>query len=132
MEPQILPSLPTPLAEDEAERCQIFLFGDLTITFEDELRDLIHLKSNETLRAFFDQVGFALRDEIGRLPTSQQDHFPRFTQLVDLVLSPGETQASPVLRFCLLSVCEIGQLIRYVALSGSIEHCVDTIPQISW
>jgi hypothetical protein len=100
--------------------CQVFLFGDLAIHFEDELRHILHVKGNESLHSFFDQVGFALREEFGNLPKSQQDLFPRFTTLVDLLSKLGETEGTPVLRFCLLSICEIGQFIRYE--TGSPRH----------
>jgi naphtho-gamma-pyrone polyketide synthase len=92
--------------------CQVFLFGDLAIHFEDELRQLVHVRGNESLRSFFDQVSYALRQEFGNLPSSQQDLFPRFTTLVDLVSKLGETEGTPILRFTLLPVCEIGQFIR--------------------
>jgi len=93
--------------------CQVFLFGDLAIHFEDELRQLLHIKTNESLRSFFDQLSYALREEFGNLPNSQQDLFPRFTALVDLLSKLGETEGTPVLRFSLLCACEIGQFIRY-------------------
>ncbi|KFY01909.1 hypothetical protein O988_02453 [Pseudogymnoascus sp. VKM F-3808] len=93
--------------------CQVLLFGDLAIRFEDELRQLVHVRGNESLRSFFDQVCHALRQEFGDLPGSQQDLFPRFTTLVDLVSKLAETEGTPALRFTLLPVCEIGQFIRY-------------------
>ncbi|KFZ09262.1 hypothetical protein V501_05642 [Pseudogymnoascus sp. VKM F-4519 (FW-2642)] len=93
--------------------CQVLLFGDLAIRFEDELRQLVHIRGNESLRSFFDQVSYALRQEFGNLPSSQQDLFPRFTTLVDLVSKLVETEGNPVLRFTLLPVCEIGQFIKY-------------------
>lgn len=92
--------------------CQVLLFGDLAIRFEDELRQLVHVRGNESLRSFFDQVSHAIRQEFGNLPSSQQDLFPRFTTLVDLVSKLAETEGNPVLRFTLLPVCEIGQFIR--------------------
>lgn len=95
------------------ESCQIFLFGDLTIPFDEQLRQLLHIKGNETLKSFFDQAGFALREECGKLPAEQQDLFPRFTTIVDLLPKVGETEGTPVLKFALLSLCEIGQFIRY-------------------
>lgn len=95
------------------DSCQILLFGDLAILFEDELCQLVHIKGNESLCSFFDQVSHSLRQEFGNLPRSQQDLFPRFTTLVDLVPKLAETEGTPVLRFTLLPVCEIGQFIRY-------------------
>lgn len=97
--------------------CQVFLFGDLATHFEDELRQLLYVEGNESLRSFFEQVSFALREECGKLPNNQQDLFPRFTTLIDLISKLGETEGTPVLRFCLLSVCEIGQFLRYETIN---------------
>lgn len=92
--------------------CQVFLFGDLAAHFEDELRQLLYVEGNESLRSFFERVSFALREECGKLSSSHQELFPRFTTLVDLISKLGETEGTPVLRFCLLVVCEIGQFLR--------------------
>lgn len=97
---------------DITTSCQIFLFGDLATHFEDELRQLLYVEGNESLRSFFEQVSFALREECGKLPSYQQELFPRFTTLSDLISKLGETEGTPALRFCLLSVCEIGQFLR--------------------
>lgn len=107
---QSTPSMP-PI--DTMQACQIFLFGDLTISFEEDLRQLLHVKGNATLRTFFEQVSFAFREEFGKLPANQQDWFPRFTTLVDLLSKLGETEGTPVLKFALLCLCQIGQFIQY-------------------
>lgn len=101
---------------------QIFLFGDLTVSFEERLRHLLHLQGNALLRSFFDQAGFALRKECGDLPAEQQDLFPRFTTLVDLLPKLGETEGTPILRFALLCLCELGQFIRYSILISDITE----------
>ena len=104
-----------PPIADTMQSCQVFLFGDLTTPFEEDLRQLLHVKGNETLRSFFDRVGFAFREELGKLPASQQDLFPRFTTVVDLLSKLGETEGAPALKFALLCLCQIGHFIRYEA-----------------
>ncbi|KAI9779586.1 MAG: Type I Iterative PKS [Peltula sp. TS41687] len=91
---------------------QLFLFGDLTVSFEEDLRQLLHVKESGALCSFFDQVSFALREDFGRLPASKQDWFPRFTTLIDLLSKLGETDGTPALKFALLCVCQIGKFIR--------------------
>lgn len=103
-----------PPVADTMQSHQIFVFGDLTKPFEEDLRQLLHVKGNENLRSFFEQFSFAFREECGKLPASHQDWFPRFTTLIDLLSKLGETEGTPVLRFTLFCVCEIGQFIRYV------------------
>ncbi len=93
--------------------CQIFLFGDLTVSFEGDLRQLFHVKDNPTLRSFFERVSYAFRAEVSKLPARQQAWFPHFTTIVDLLSKLGETEGTPALSFALLCVCEIGQFIRY-------------------
>ena len=94
------------------DSCQLFLFGDLTISFEEDLRQLLHVKSNGILSSFFDQVGFALREESGKLPARQQNLLPQFTTLIDLLPRLKDFQGAPALRFALLSAFQIGQFIR--------------------
>lgn len=95
----------------EMATCHVFIFGDQTLPFELDLHRLLHVKGNETLQSFFDRVGFALRNELASLPANQQDWFPRFTTVIDLVSKIEETTGSPVLKFALLCLCEIGQFI---------------------
>ncbi|KAL9618840.1 MAG: hypothetical protein Q9160_006499 [Pyrenula sp. 1 TL-2023] len=51
----------------------IFLFGDLTIAFEQELRQLLHIRDNASLRDLFDRVNWAFRHEFSKLPAHEQD-----------------------------------------------------------
>ena len=94
--------------------CQLFLFGDQTISFEESLRQLLHVKGNGFLNVFFERIAFVLRDEIAHLPANQQDLFPRFTTIVDLVHEVGTTvlEGIPALKFPLLCLHEIGQFIK--------------------
>jgi naphtho-gamma-pyrone polyketide synthase len=99
-------------ASSTMEACQIFLFGDLTISFEEDLRQLLHVRGNDTLTSFFDQVGYAFREEFTKLSAPQQVWFPRFTTVVDLHSKLGETEGTPALKFAFLCLCEIGEFIR--------------------
>ncbi|PVH92616.1 hypothetical protein DM02DRAFT_677379 [Periconia macrospinosa] len=96
---------------DAIERCSIYLFGDLTGPFEDDLRQLLHYKSNALLQSFFDQVNFAYRQEFAALPTEQQEWLPRFTDTVDLLSNLDGTTGAPALRFSLLCVYQLGRFI---------------------
>lgn len=102
-------------SEDNKMRsCRVLLFGDLSVAFEDDLRALLHIRDNPLLSSFLEQVGARIRAEIGCLGAQQQSLFPRFTTLIDLVSKLGETEGTPVLKFCLLSICQIGQFLEYV------------------
>jgi hypothetical protein len=56
-----------------APTSQVFIFGDQTSAFESDLRSLLHVKDNESLRSFFEKANYALRFEIARLPVSQRE-----------------------------------------------------------
>lgn len=93
------------------ERGQIYLFGDLTGPFEDDLRQLLHCKDNALLQSFFDQVNLAYRQEFALLPAEQQEWLPRFTDLVDLVSNFEGSLGARALRFGLLCVYQLGRFI---------------------
>ena len=94
---------------------QILLFGDLSlIQFKDQLRHLLHVKNNPLLTSLFDRVNYSLRRLIEVLPEAEQDLFPRFTTLIDLIHRLGDTEGTPALGFFLLSVHEVAQCIVYV------------------
>lgn len=114
-----VPDTPSPVSSDTMQSCQVLLFGDLATSFESELRRLLHVKSNATLQSFFEQVAFAFRHEFSQLPQNQQDLFPHFTTLIDLLSKLGETEGTPILKFALLTLCQIGQFIRYTARISS-------------
>lgn len=91
---------------------EVLLFGDLSLVqFEPQLRHILHVKTNPLLRSFFDRVNYALRRQVEVLPISQQRLFPHFTTLIDLFSRLGETEGTPVLRFFLLSVCQLAHCI---------------------
>ncbi|OAQ69673.2 polyketide synthase [Pochonia chlamydosporia 170] len=104
-----------------SQQYQVLLFGDLSSSgFEEELRRLLHIKTNPLLSSFLEQVGLSLRRLIGNLPSRQQDLFPRFTTIIDLVPWIGGTPGTPVLRFFALCVYEIAQfIVRYSSDSNS-------------
>lgn len=74
---------------------QVLLYGDLSLMqFEDQLRRSLHVKTNPLL-----------------ISLEQQDLFPRFNTLIDLLAKFSEADGTPVLGFFLLSVHEVAQSI---------------------
>jgi naphtho-gamma-pyrone polyketide synthase len=95
-----------------ARQSHVLIFGDLSLMHvEEQLRRLLHVKNNPLLASFFDRVNYTLRRLVETLPAEQQDLFPRFTTLVDVLQKLGETDGIPVLRFLLLSVHQVAQCI---------------------
>jgi naphtho-gamma-pyrone polyketide synthase len=98
--------------DNSGETVELLLFGDLAASFEDELRGLLHISDNEALQAFFERTAFSLREELGRHPPAVQNLFPRFNTIIDLVSKLGDTEGTPVLRFCLLTVCQLAKFMQ--------------------
>lgn len=103
----------------DTTKCQIFLLGDLTLDFEPDLRQLLHVKDNANLQSFFDNVSIAFRQEFAALPLAEQDWLPRFTTLIDLVANLNGTEGAPALRVALLCIYQLGRFIRYDCLGAS-------------
>ncbi|OJJ68001.1 hypothetical protein ASPBRDRAFT_199700 [Aspergillus brasiliensis CBS 101740] len=97
---------------------EVFVFGDQTVPFESTLHSLLHVKDNAVLTDFFDRVGFQLRRHVGKLPFHQQEWFPSFTTLIDLLAQHGGCYAAPALKLPLLCATELGQFIRHYGQAG--------------
>lgn len=90
----------------------IFVFGDQTAGFEAGLRRLLHKKDNALLSSFFERVHYVLRLEIGHLSASQQEQFPRFISLLDLLGKYRELGSNPALESALVCAHQLACFIR--------------------
>lgn len=97
---------------DRSQTCNVLLFGDLTVAFEDDLCQLLHCKNDATLRSFFDQVNLAFRQEFTLLSTKDQSRLPQFTDLIDLTANLNDAASAQALRFALLTVYQLGRFIK--------------------
>lgn len=97
---------------EHARTPELLIFGDLTANFLGELRLLLHSTQNATLQSFFDRVAFRLREELGRHPSAIQSMFPRFTTLIDIVAKLENAEGAPVLKFFLMTVCQLAKFIQ--------------------
>lgn len=98
----------------EPSTVQIFLFGDQTSAFEADLRQLLHVKDNEVLTSFLTKANLALRLEITKLPPSQQEQFPRFSTLIDLLNGFRKYGSHPALELGLLCLNQLARFIKSV------------------
>ncbi|KAK0773473.1 hypothetical protein LTR38_016553 [Friedmanniomyces endolithicus] len=90
---------------------RLYVFGDMTLAFKADLVRLLHIKENATLQSLFDHVSFALKDEISSLPADEQQWFPRFSTIVDLVEALDGIKGAPAVRFALLCMYQLGRWI---------------------
>ena len=91
---------------------KILLLGDQTNGFDSGLRRLLHVKDNNHLMAFFERVHYALRLEIGHLPITERDSFPRFTSVIDLLARHREGGTNPALESALTCIHQLACFIR--------------------
>lgn len=97
---------------------QVFIFGDQTNASDADLRQLLHVNENSVLRSFFERVNYALRVEIARLPAIQQDWFPRYTTLLELLTARRRGSGNnPALGLALLCINQLGHFVKYVVAS---------------
>ena len=101
----------------------VYVFGDQTDSFESDLVHLLHVKGCEVLSSFFEQTQYALRLEISRLPISQQELFPQFTSIIDLLTRKSDHGSNPALELALLSLCQLARFIKYVSPIYSRLQC---------
>ncbi|PMB69069.1 Conidial yellow pigment biosynthesis polyketide synthase [Beauveria bassiana] len=98
---------------ETGKTAELLVFGDLTASFEEELRHLLHIRGNEAINSFFERVAFSLRQELGRQPSAIQNMFPRFTTLIDMVAGfANKLEGTPVLQFCLMTICQVAKFIQ--------------------
>lgn len=91
----------------------VYVFGDLACPFEEDLKQLLHHKSNPSLQAFLRLAAAALRKEFGALPAAQRQWLPPFTSVVDLVSGYETSTAAPAVRSALLTLYQVGRFIRF-------------------
>lgn len=92
---------------------QIYLFGDQTHAFDDGLCRLLQIKDNPVLSALFERVNYAIRLQIGLLPTAQKDIFPRFTSIHELLARYREaSKPNPALESMLVCLHQLALFIR--------------------
>lgn len=82
----------------------LYLFGDQSNPFKDDLGALLLLGGNPILNTFLDQAALSLRQEIQTLPWSQREHFPSFCNFLDLLAIDASKPLHPSLQLALSSV----------------------------
>ena len=91
---------------------QIFVFGDQTNASEADLRRLLHAHDNVVLTSFLERATQTLRLEIARLSSVQQEWFPRFSTLFDLLTSRHKKGNNPALGLALLCINQLARFIK--------------------
>jgi naphtho-gamma-pyrone polyketide synthase len=95
--------------------CTSYLFlGDLTYDFRKDLLQLLHVKGCPSLADFFAQLQPAIQNEIASIPRREREWFPQSTDPVELVDNMDTTKGTPVMRFTLPCVYQLGRFLKYV------------------
>lgn len=93
----------------------ILLLGDQTAEQYPLLRKVVLRNKNALVTAFLENVSVVLREEIGKLPSTQRQSIPDFLTVSDLV-EPYYAKALkiPAIESSLLTIAQLGHYIGYV------------------
>jgi naphtho-gamma-pyrone polyketide synthase len=94
------------------KKLQILLFGDQTNSFDKSLRRLLQPGGSSAVTALLERVHLALRLEIGGLPISQQQLFPRFSSVSDLEARYRSSTRRASLESAFHCLSQLGWFIR--------------------
>ena len=94
------------------ELCHIYLFGDQTFDYSQELRNLVHLNSDPLVISFFEKTYYALRAEIGSLPQHQRQEYGRFSSFPELAAENLAGSLHPSLDQALSCAYQLASFIR--------------------
>lgn len=89
----------------------VYIFGDQTAHVASKLQDLLQIKGNNTLTSFLFEGYLAIRQEIARLPASEQDDLPQTETLGLLLDAIKKGKRHPALDSALLCLYEIGEYV---------------------
>ena len=94
-------------------KMNIFLFGDQTTNYHNNLLEKLRQKDNPVLTSFLERVTAALRVEIAQQTGLVRRAIPDFVNLIDLVESFAESNVSnPIIESVICTTCQIACLIR--------------------
>lgn len=82
----------------------LYLFGDQSNPFRDDLGALLLVGGNPILNTFLDQAALSLRQEIQTLSWSQREQFPSFCNFLDLLAIDASKPLHPAVQSALSSV----------------------------
>ncbi|KAL4892273.1 hypothetical protein BDV59DRAFT_208603 [Aspergillus ambiguus] len=99
---------------------QVYVFGDQTTSFDQNLAELLQAKNNTIVASFLERSCHALRQEISRLSSSKQKLFPRFTSLTDLVSRHHEEPGNPAISGALTCIYQLACFINYHGDNGHV------------
>ena len=96
------------------ETAYVYVFGDETFDYSNDLHSLVHRDDDPLVISFFDKTYHALRAEIGSLPQLRQRDFERFSSFAELSAQRMEGVLHPALDQALSCAYQLARFIRYV------------------
>ena len=95
-----------------APNTRIFLFGDQTFDFVPKLRQLLPIKDNPILTAFFEQAHYVVRAQMIQTLDPQEHKASRTSNLAQMVQKYTEGKLSPAFQTALSCICQLGYFMR--------------------
>jgi noranthrone synthase len=91
---------------------KLFLFGDQTYDFVPKLRELLPIKDNPILTAFFEQAHFVVRAQMIQALTPQEHKAARTSDLAQMLQKYVDGNLNPAFQTALSCICQLGCFIR--------------------
>ena len=95
-----------------AETGHIYVFGDETFDYSNDLNSLVHQDNDPLVVSFFEKAYFALRSEIGHLARHDQRGFHKFSSFQELSALKVDGRVHPALDQALSCAHQLAHFIR--------------------
>jgi len=97
-----------------AQSRRILLFGDQTYDFAPKLRELLSVKDNPILTAFFEQAHYVVRAQMIRALDPREHKAARTSGLVHMLQKFADGKLSSAFQTPLSCITQIGSFMRYL------------------
>jgi noranthrone synthase len=94
-----------------AQSTRLFLFGDQTYDFVPKLRELLAIKDNPILTAFFEQAHFVVRAQMIQSLNPQEHKEARTADLAHMVQKYVDGKLNSAFQTALSCICQLGSFI---------------------
>lgn len=95
-----------------AHNTRVFLFGDQTYDFVPKLRELLPIKDNPILTAFFEQAHYVVRAQMIQSLRPQEHKAARTSDLAHMLQKYVDGKLCPAFQTALSCICQLGYFMR--------------------
>jgi noranthrone synthase len=94
-----------------AQVTRMFVFGDQTYDFVPKLRELLPIKDNPILTAFFEQAHFVVRAQMIKTLNPQEHKEARTADLAHMLQKYADGKLNSAFQTALSCICQLGSFM---------------------